>query len=541
MPVWPVAENNIMEFYPHGFGAQVENNSGDYDYYVANTWRGKIKDFSGGKDVRVHPAPVNGIPADATRLTVVPPLGGIMLFSGDQLHASIPNTSGITRYSIDFRTVHVDDVHAGVGAPVADVACTGTAMRDFKRMTDGASFTEDEVAPYDSESADGRRGRQGVRPHQLSAGKITARANVRLCTQPRARREVRPAAGRAGGGVRGTGRRVLRQPLQRQVHRPLQLRVAARGVVLRGDHHLDVRVDAPVLHLPPGVVEPRRVARLRHPGAVDQPVAAVDPDHPTPGPRADHRPDAQPLDRRGDDVAVRAGVLVGQRDHRAAGGVVGVRERLAVPRHVPPDHPPRQLLDHQLRGVPAAVAPDVEDQAVAGGLPAQVAVQLRPPARHHVRDVQVAQPALGAVGHERPPARHPVLVAQLPLRRERLDDHPAHLARAVPAGTRVAGPGAHRQLDEPVRRAHQQRRGPPLRVDRAPGHLEDHVAGPHVDPRPGQRAARVRCRRLGRQHPDDAPAVVVARSGRRPAARAAPTSRPRRPRTRTRATCPARR
>ena len=158
MPVWPVAENNIMEFFPHGFGAQVENNSGDYDYYVANTWRGNIKDFSGGKDARVHPAPTHGIGPDDTRLTVVPPLGGIMLFSGDQLHASIPNTSGVTRYIIDFRTVHVDDVHAGVGAPVADVACTGTALRDFKRMTDGASFTEDEVAPHDSESAAGTGG-----------------------------------------------------------------------------------------------------------------------------------------------------------------------------------------------------------------------------------------------------------------------------------------------------------------------------------------------------------------------------------------------
>ena len=48
---------------------------------------------------------MNGSPADAPRLTVVPPLGGIMLFSGDQLHASIPNTSKMTRYTIDFRTV----------------------------------------------------------------------------------------------------------------------------------------------------------------------------------------------------------------------------------------------------------------------------------------------------------------------------------------------------------------------------------------------------------------------------------------------------
>ena len=132
-------------------------------------------------------------------------------------------------------------------------------------------------------------------------------------------------------------------------------------------------------------------------------------------------------------------------------------------------------------------------------------MQLRPPARDHVGDVQVAQPALGTVGDERPPARHPVLVAQLRLRRERLDDHAAHLARAV-----AIRAGAHGQLDEPVRGAHQQRRGPPLRVHRPPGHLEDDVAGPHVHARSGQRAARVRSRRLGRQHPHHPPAVVGA-------------------------------
>jgi hypothetical protein len=151
MPVWPVAEDNIMEFYPRGFGRHVENNSGDYNYYVANAWRGRIKDFSGGSDVRVHPAPVDGIGPDEVRLTLVPPQGGVMLFSGDQLHASIPNTSGVTRYSIDFRIVHVDDVLAGAGAPMTDVACTGTALRDFKRLSDGTPFTEDEIAPYDVE------------------------------------------------------------------------------------------------------------------------------------------------------------------------------------------------------------------------------------------------------------------------------------------------------------------------------------------------------------------------------------------------------
>lgn len=154
MPVWPVQADNIMEFYPRWFGREIPNNSGDYDYYVANAWRGRIKDFSGAKDMRVHPAPTGEFGADEPRLCLVPPVGGVMLFSGDQLHASIPNTSAATRYSIDFRTVHIDDVRSGAGAPCADVRCVGTALRDFRRLSDSAELTEEEVAPYDTPGAD---------------------------------------------------------------------------------------------------------------------------------------------------------------------------------------------------------------------------------------------------------------------------------------------------------------------------------------------------------------------------------------------------
>lgn len=153
MPVWPAVPANVMEFFPRGFGNEIPNNSGDYNYYVANAWRGRIKDFSGGKDTRVHPAPHPPLTDDEQRVCVVPPVGGIMLFSGDQLHASVPNTSGVSRYSIDFRTVHAADVRAQVGAPRADVHCTGTAMRDFRRLTDNREFTPEEVAPYDDAEA----------------------------------------------------------------------------------------------------------------------------------------------------------------------------------------------------------------------------------------------------------------------------------------------------------------------------------------------------------------------------------------------------
>lgn len=155
LPVWPVAPNNAMEFYPRWFGRAIPNTSGAYNYYRANLWRSRIKDFSGGVDARVHPAPENPLPEDEPRLCLLPPVGGIMLFAGDQLHASIPNTSDVTRYSVDFRTVHIADVRGGQGAPGVDVACAGTALRDFRRLSDLARISEADVAPYDTYDYDG--------------------------------------------------------------------------------------------------------------------------------------------------------------------------------------------------------------------------------------------------------------------------------------------------------------------------------------------------------------------------------------------------
>jgi len=71
------------------------------------------------------------------------------------MHASIPNTSGRTRYSIDFRTVHQADVHENRGAPVVDVACTGTSLRDFAPLDDHPAFADEVVARFDTEGAEG--------------------------------------------------------------------------------------------------------------------------------------------------------------------------------------------------------------------------------------------------------------------------------------------------------------------------------------------------------------------------------------------------
>ena len=65
------------------------------------------------------------------------------------MHSSVPNTSGVTRFSIDFRTVHLDDVVERNGAPNINSACTGTVMHDFMRGTNLTRLPEEIVATYD--------------------------------------------------------------------------------------------------------------------------------------------------------------------------------------------------------------------------------------------------------------------------------------------------------------------------------------------------------------------------------------------------------
>ena len=159
-------------------------------------------------------------------------------------------------------------------------------------------------------------------------------------------------------------------------------------------------------------------------GAVHQFVAgdALDADHAAPGAGADHRAEAEQLDRRRDDVTVGSGELVGQRDHRATPRVDRIRHRLVSAPGIPADQAAGQLLHDKLRDMPAAVAAHVHDQCVEAHLGVQVAVEVGPALTNHVRDVQVTQPAVAELAHLAAPAGHPVLVPQPPLVTQR-DDH----------------------------------------------------------------------------------------------------------------------
>ncbi|BCA54129.1 hypothetical protein W02_12690 [Nitrospira sp. KM1] len=154
IPIFDIESNNAMAFHPAYWTKGVKNSSKGYNYYKWNLQhRGDHVGKFLKEDPRPLPKPIETVELDP-QIRLIAPAGSIILFSGAQLHSSVPNTSGKTRFSIDFRVVNLDDAAAKKGAPNIDSECTGTTMRDYLRATDHAHIPNDIVTLYDDETSD---------------------------------------------------------------------------------------------------------------------------------------------------------------------------------------------------------------------------------------------------------------------------------------------------------------------------------------------------------------------------------------------------
>ena len=148
IPIYGIASDNAMAFHPRYWGRPVRNDSSKYNYAEWNkNFRFNAAQYT-KEDPRPLPRATEPMELDP-QIRLICPAGGIILFSGAQMHSSVPNTSGVTRFSIDFRTVHLDDVIAYHGAPNVDAACTGTTMNDYLRSSDLAHIPSDLVEDHE--------------------------------------------------------------------------------------------------------------------------------------------------------------------------------------------------------------------------------------------------------------------------------------------------------------------------------------------------------------------------------------------------------
>jgi len=135
MPVFPVTADRAMAFYPEYWERSVLNSSSSFDYgewcrVGRNMAIDQIKE-----DTRKHPVPLEDVDL-SSELRIAGTKGDVILFSASHLHATAQNSSGLTRFSIDFRTINLSDIENKRGSPLLDSRATGSTLGDFFRASD---------------------------------------------------------------------------------------------------------------------------------------------------------------------------------------------------------------------------------------------------------------------------------------------------------------------------------------------------------------------------------------------------------------------
>jgi hypothetical protein len=148
LPVYEIEPENSMAFHPQYFDRPVINSSSEYDYDAWNRTGRQEAAKQVKKETRKQPRPEEPLDLEPDLRIVTPP-GGTIVFSAAQLHSTVPNTTNRTRFSIDFRTVNLDDLVEGIGAANRDSDCTGTTLRDFLRASDLEPLPEDVIGMHD--------------------------------------------------------------------------------------------------------------------------------------------------------------------------------------------------------------------------------------------------------------------------------------------------------------------------------------------------------------------------------------------------------
>ncbi len=150
-PLVDIGDTSALAFHPQYWNEPVPNTSSGFDPYRWNATGRKDAAKYIKSDDRPHPTTAEPIPNDP-QIRVVGGPSSMLIFSAAHLHSTVPNTSGRTRFSIDFRTASLDDLEARRGARNVDNESTGTTLRDFLRASDFTPLPDELITAYDEGS-----------------------------------------------------------------------------------------------------------------------------------------------------------------------------------------------------------------------------------------------------------------------------------------------------------------------------------------------------------------------------------------------------
>ena len=132
-PIYPITPGRAIAFYPSYWAQPIENTSGDWDLEEIRTRR--WSETPARTPVPVVPEPLEPVD-EASELRMVVEPGDLLCFSGAHLHASVPSSAGVARFSVEVRTVDTGDATLGRGAPNLDGAAPQVASEWFRHVVD---------------------------------------------------------------------------------------------------------------------------------------------------------------------------------------------------------------------------------------------------------------------------------------------------------------------------------------------------------------------------------------------------------------------
>jgi hypothetical protein len=138
-PVWPITKGRTFAIHPALWDVPIENNSADFDLAdVMQRLRTAPETLGPGQ---LAPRPLRPVDTEDGIPVVIEP-GEIIAFSSAHAHTGVPNHTGLTRVSLETRTISIADVRGGRGAPNVDSRGRWAAPGMFHRLSDGRALNE---------------------------------------------------------------------------------------------------------------------------------------------------------------------------------------------------------------------------------------------------------------------------------------------------------------------------------------------------------------------------------------------------------------
>ena len=140
-PIYPLSPGRTIVFYPDYWQRSLANDTATWSIEEYIRQRNLLPNKERAVGYSSVPLPQEPVDSSCLFPVIIDP-GDLLCFASAHLHASGKNFSDRTRFSVEMRSVNIDEVQGGYGAPNVDNAGTKPMYKWFRRVSDNQSLAD---------------------------------------------------------------------------------------------------------------------------------------------------------------------------------------------------------------------------------------------------------------------------------------------------------------------------------------------------------------------------------------------------------------